>query len=598
SKKMPTVELVLKLLDTRHAKINIDYSENNHVFKSGLLQLKTIDQQGYHRQSAFSLASFARYFLLEGSLSNIDLSHIAEALTSPYKIDATLPFSQKRKTKIHSLSAQLKGLNQPIRLLFEVSCYSAAYFIADFLLLPKHIKRVSLHYEKIAQDKHQLLDGLRFIIHYALLANCAIVIDLSKVAIDRIDPLTLCLVVDTIERSDVHLLLMVPHDRLPPCLSQKSYYHYSVPPLDVAERATVWRYFLDRNGMFTSDQTLDFIADTFCLDFQQIEIAIKRLAAGYDNVSSRHKPINIGLDILLASVKQQSHSEIAQLADKVTPRFSLDDLILPREILTRIQEIIAAVSSRKQVYEHWGFGSRLGYGRGLASLFAGASGTGKTMAASVIAGELGLDMYRVDLSRIVSKYIGETEKNLDKIFTAAREANCILFFDEAEALFGKRSEVKDAHDRYANVELAYLLQKIEHFDGVVIMTTNLSKNIDQAFTRRLQYIIDFPRPDEVYREKIWRRMFTEKAPLDDGVDFNFLARQFSNTGGDIKNIVLDAALMAANSTSQRIDMPILLRASARQMIKQGKVPSPSEFKHYFELVNVQRTEDRGQKIED
>ena len=219
------------------------------------------------------------------------------------------------------------------------------------------------------------------------------------------------------------------------------------------------------------------------------------------------------------------------------------------------------------------------------ALFSGSSGTGKTMAASVIAGQLGLDLYRIDLSRIVSKYIGETEKNLDKIFTAATRANCILFFDEADALFGKRSEVKDAHDRYANVEVAYLLQKMENFDGVVIMTTNLSKNIDQAFTRRLHYIIDFPRPDEKHRELIWKSMFNEKAPLDSNVDFNFLARQFANTGGDIKNIVLDAAVMAANSEQQCIDMPILLRASARQMVKQGKVPSPSEFKHYFELVS-------------
>src|SRR5207248_4941858 len=190
------------------------------------------------------------------------------------------------------------------------------------------------------------------------------------------------------------------------------------------------------------------------------------------------------------------------------------------------------------VYSEWGFERRIDSGKGLKALFAGASGTGKTMTAGVIARELGLDLYRIDLSGVVSKYIGETEKNLDRIFRAAHCSNAILFFDEADALFGKRSEVKDAHDRYANIEVAYLLQKMEEHEGAVILASNLSKNIDDAFSRRMHYIVEFPMPDEAHRERLWLGMFPPEVPLGQDVDFRFLARQFPIAGGDIKNIAL------------------------------------------------------------
>src|SRR5581483_672071 len=167
-------------------------------------------------------------------------------------------------------------------------------------------------------------------------------------------------------------------------------------------------------------------------------------------------------------------------------------------------------------------------------------GTGKTMAAEVIAHELGLDLYQIDLSRVVSKYVGETEKNLDRVFAEAETSNAILFFDEADALFGKRSEVKDAHDRYANIEVSYLLQKLEEHDGAVILASNLSKNIDDAFARRMHYVVDFPLPDESLRLRLWQGMFAPEAPLSTDVDFPFLAKQFPIAGGDIRNVALDA----------------------------------------------------------
>ena len=192
---------------------------------------------------------------------------------------------------------------------------------------------------------------------------------------------------------------------------------------------------------------------------------------------------------------------------------------------------------------------------------------------------------KCDLSGLVSKYIGDTEKNLDRVFAGARSGNALLFFDEADAIFGKRSEVKDAHDRYANIEVAYLLQKIEDHDGVVILATNLRRNIDEAFSRRLHYVVDFPAPDIGLRERLWHGMFPSNAPVAGDVDFAFLARQFELAGGDIRNVVLDAAFLAADGQGV-IAMKHLVRALARQMAKQGRTPSASEFQRYFELAGA------------
>ena len=231
---------------------------------------------------------------------------------------------------------------------------------------------------------------------------------------------------------------------------------------------------------------------------------------------------------LFEAARAQSEQSLGSLAVKVKTIFSWDDLVLPRLTLQRVKEIAAAIRHRHVVYSEWGFEKSIAAGLGLKVLFSGASGTGKTMTAGVIAGDLGLDLYKIDLSSIVSKYIGETEKNLDRIFRAAQCSNAILFFDEADALFGKRSEVKDAHDRYANIEVAYLLQRIEEYEGVVILASNLSKNIDEAFSRRMHYVVEFPLPDETHRERLWRGMFPPEAPMGEDVNFQFLAKQFSD----------------------------------------------------------------------
>jgi SpoVK/Ycf46/Vps4 family AAA+-type ATPase len=220
---------------------------------------------------------------------------------------------------------------------------------------------------------------------------------------------------------------------------------------------------------------------------------------------------------------------------------------------------------------------------GITALFAGDSGTGKTLSAEVVAGDLGFDLYVIDLSTVVDKYIGETEKNLDRIFTEADRVNGVLLFDEADALFGKRSEVKDARDRYANVEVAYLLQRMEAFDGLAILTTNLRANLDEAFTRRLEAIVDFPMPEEEHRRRLWERNLPAALPLTDDVDLDFLARRFKLAGGDIRNICVTAAYLAA-AEDRPATMADLIRATEREYRKLGRLTVEAEFGEYHRLV--------------
>lgn len=277
----------------------------------------------------------------------------------------------------------------------------------------------------------------------------------------------------------------------------------------------------------------------------------------------------VTMEDLDAACRMQSSLRIGILARKVKPGYGWQDIVLPPDQLAQIREISNQARLRHIVFGEWGFDRKLSLGKGLNALFSGPPGTGKTMAAEVIANELRLDLYKIDLSQVVSKYIGETEKNLHQIFHEAQSSGAILFFDEADALFGKRSEVKDAHDRYANIEIGYLLQKMEEYDGIAILATNLRQNMDEAFVRRMQFIIEFPFPDEEDRRRIWAVTFPTEAPLASDVDFAALAREIKLAGGNIKNIALAAAFDAA-SDGKVIRMPHIARAARREFQKLGR----------------------------
>ena len=263
-------------------------------------------------------------------------------------------------------------------------------------------------------------------------------------------------------------------------------------------------------------------------------------------------------------------THLTTLVQKIDGRRGWDELVLPARPQTLLKELASEARYRGQVLGRWGFEKKLTLGKGLTALFSGPPGTGKTMAAQIVASELELDLYRIDLSQVVSKYIGETEKHLRQVFEDAEATRAVLFFDEADALFGKRSDVQDAHDRYANIEVGYLLQKIEEFDGIAILATNFRQNLDDAFIRRMRFIVEFPFPDEAQRAGIWNVTFPPQAPLASDVDFRALARDVRLAGGYIRNIGLTAAFYAAGDGGV-ICMEHLARAAAREYEKLGRL---------------------------
>ncbi len=276
-----------------------------------------------------------------------------------------------------------------------------------------------------------------------------------------------------------------------------------------------------------------------------------------------------GFDQFIAACKQVSSEGSSQFAQRIEPVFSLEDVVLPEDRKKQLQEIVDNVLFAERVLEGWKFGEQLPYGRGVTALLHGPSGTGKTMAALAIAKQLGVQVLRIDLSRVVSKYIGDTEKNIDRVFEDARTSGAVLLIDEADALLGKRSEVKDAHDRYANIEVAYLLQRMEAFEGLACMTTNLRQNLDSAFLRRLRFVVDFPRPDVEAREKIWKRCLPDGSHELDAGAFRQLARKIDLTGGHIRQITLRAAFVAA-AANKSIDLTHISYATNAELAKLGR----------------------------
>jgi SpoVK/Ycf46/Vps4 family AAA+-type ATPase len=341
-----------------------------------------------------------------------------------------------------------------------------------------------------------------------------------------------------------------------------------------AERKKIWMNTLRGSGIGEPD--VEVLSGRFSFSESQIKSTVS-------HARQIQQSDEFTLESIYASCCIHSDERLSLYSTKVNPHFAWNDIVLPEDKVQQLREICHYISHKHIVYFKWGFEKKLALGRGLNILFSGPSGTGKTMASDIIAHELKLQMYKVDLSTVVSKYIGETEKNLKRIFRETSSGNIIIFFDEADALFGKRSEVKDAHDRYANIEINYLLQKMEEHEGIVILATNLSKNLDDAFLRRMHFAIEFPFPDEKQRELIWRKMFPMNAPLSEDIDYAFLSGRFRLAGGNIKNIALNAAFYAAEESSD-ITMRHIILAVKRELQKIGKLCVKGDFGKYYELL--------------
>ena len=335
----------------------------------------------------------------------------------------------------------------------------------------------------------------------------------------------------------LHVLVLLTATSPPPGL-MRAVVRLSLPRPTFGERVALWRRALGPLGAKLNG-AVEAVATQFHLDAAAIR------DAGAQAAQALSQPDGMpGGDVLWTISRSAARPRLEHLATRIETAAAWDDLVLPAAQMAALRTIVAHARRRARVYEEWGFAGKAGGGLGIAALFAGPSGTGKTMAAEVLANALALDLYRIDLSQLVSKYIGETEKNLRRVFDAADAGGAILLFDEADALFGRRSEVRDSHDRYANIEVSYLLQRLEAYRGLAILTTNMQQAVDAAFLRRLRFIINFPFPELALRQKIWERVFPRETPTE-ALDLAKLAR-LALPGGSIRNMALNAAFLAAD----------------------------------------------------
>jgi hypothetical protein len=342
-----------------------------------------------------------------------------------------------------------------------------------------------------------------------------------------------------------------------------------------AERAAIWSAALDGADVPADVSAAHRLPLGRIAEGAQLAVTAA-LAAGRAHVARE----DVELGARAASV-----SSLGDLAITMNADIGWDDLILPERPLTLLRSLTAFLRHRELVLEQWGFGRRSGRAQGLVAMFAGDSGTGKTLAARVLAADLGLELFRIDLATVVSKWLGETEKNLDRVFAAAQGANAVLFFDEADAVFGRRSDVQDSHDRYANLQTAYLLQRIEQHDGPVILATNMRGNIDDAFLRRMDAVVEFPFPAAEHRRRLWDLLLPDEAPRGDDIELDFLAERFELSGGGIRNAAIAAAVLAAQD-GVAIGMEQLVRGVGMEYAKLGRLTLAADFDRFHGLLRT------------
>jgi ATP-dependent 26S proteasome regulatory subunit len=435
------------------------------------------------------------------------------------------------------------------------------------------LRLYSLDAARLPAPGPELRDMLHLTEREAVLSRMALYLDVAGV--EPSDKTAIASITDAIERLSGFVVVGSRES----WRSEREMVTLRVPKPDAGAQREIWRREL-ADAADSLNGHLEAITQQF--DFGPRTIA-RAVAAGKAKASLRAADGDTGLtaDDLWRACREQAGWHMEELAQRITPGYAWDDIVLPEDVFRQLQEISAQVANRARVYEDWGFGAGLGRGRGIGVLFSGPSGTGKTMAAEILASELELDLYRIDLAGVVSKYIGETEKNLRKVFDAAEQSGAILFFDEADALFGKRSEVKDSHDRYANIEVNYLLQRMEDYRGLAILATNRKSALDSAFMRRLRFVVDFPFPSAEARRDIWWKVFPQETPVD-GLDYDSLSR-LELAGGNIKNIALNAAFLAANEDAV-LDMDHIMRAARREYAKVDKMITEREWGAYYEAV--------------
>lgn len=361
---------------------------------------------------------------------------------------------------------------------------------------------------------------------------------------------------------------------LDPALDRRVTLQIDFDILPAKLREKIWRLHLPAQLTLGPDVDLPHLAEKYEFSGGTIRNSVAvAMNRALSESSENNSDLVVTQELLDAAARTQIRNKIKNLADKSMTTLTLEDLVLPRKLKDQLRSIIASVRNRRTIFEEWGFGEKLTTGRGVCVLFRGDSGTGKTLSAEIIANELGMALYRVRIPAIMSKYVGETEKNLEKCFSEAAASGAVLLFDEADSIFSKRTDVQNSNDRYSNMEVNLLLQEVERFEGIVILTTNLDAAIDDAFERRLNHKLDFPFPDPRDRARIWKRLMPKQAPIGDDIDFEMLGKDFELSGGCIKNAVVRAAYRAAEH-KVKIDMGLLEACGLQEYREMGKlVPS-------------------------
>ena len=609
TKKRPSVDLVLNLLSPflRQAQDTVFeaklaarecFTPESHLLKHHLLHL--FDDPAHHQPPLLSkyLKGDERVVNYLFGLDELDvrlLPYTRHTVPQTRLEDLLLPDDVKRRL---ALLTREKGTNSEGLIFYFQGPYGVGkQTTAEALCRELGVGLLAVDGERLlnAQDKEVIFETtVQLAIREALLQNAALYWSgFDALLADDKRAWREVLVRQLEDRTGLTFLAGEATWEPVDALYASPFVRVEFPRPTYAERVGLWAASLDGSAPPEASVDLKALANKFRFSGGQIRDA----AATARNLARWRDPENghVTMADLYAASRLQSNRKLATLARKITPHYTWDDIVLPPDRLEQLREICNYVKYRARVYDEWGFDRKLSLGKGLNVLFAGPSGTGKTMAAEILAGELGLDLYKIDLSTVVSKYIGETEKNLARIFAEAETSNAILFFDEADALFGKRSEVRDSHDRYANIEISYLLQKMEEYEGVVILATNLRKNMDDAFVRRMHFTVEFPFPSEKDRRRIWEKIWPEDTPLatdpsaalrrgsgqgsGQAVDLDFMAHRFELAGGNIRNVALAAAFLAADDGGS-VDMGHLIHATRREYQKMGKVVAEGEFGEY------------------
>ena len=578
TRKKPSVDLVLNLLcQTMPEKLaaRLAFDPRSPLVKYRLAQMTEASPDGPSPLISRFLKLDDRIvsFLLGFEQMDARLEPFARLVSGQVKLDE-VPVGEQIQSRCRSFAGwhyrQEESRREPIVFHFSGPYGSGKKLLAEATCHEVKSPLLLAEADKMAAGQVPLEEALWLLGRETALQSAALGIqNFDSLLADDKQLLRLKSLVEVAKTFSLTLFLLGRRTWKPlGLLNDVAFVACEIPIPDDGIRKRLWKGHLNGRSPLASDADAGALASKFRFTPGQIQDALA--AAG--NLARWRSPELEALtaEDVHAACRAQSDPKLNTLARKIRPVHTWKDIVLPADALAQLGEMCQRVAQSYRVLGEWGFAAKLPTGKGVNALFAGPSGTGKTMAAGILANELGLELYKIDLSQVVSKFIGETEKNLDSIFTGAENSNIILFFDEADALFGKRSEVRDSHDRYANIEISYLLQKMEEYEGVAILATNLRQNLDEAFVRRLAFSINFPFPDEADRRCIWTGIWPEGISFADNVDFDLLARQFKLSGGNIKNVALAAAFLAA-ADGGIVNMSHLLHAVRREFQKLGKV---------------------------